>query len=142
MTVTPPADPTLPLAGLMIDDWSELIPGDKETTGLAFHFDRPNACAPQAVLLAVSPTLDGAWEWADLVAIVEETFERAKMRAVEPDQLIGTDYFQALPTTLLEFSSGRMYLSTVLVENAVALMAAAGLRSDTPCRSISASSPT
>ena len=48
------------------------------------------------------------------------------MRAVEPDQLIGTDYFQALPTTLLEFSSGRMYLSTVLVENAVALMAQPG----------------
>ena len=123
MAVTPPPDPTQPLAGLMLDDWSELVPEDKETTGLAFHFDRPSACAPQAVLLAVSPTLDGAWEWADLVAIVEETFERAKIRAVEPDSLIGTDYFQALPTTLVEFSTGHMYLSTLLVENAVSLMA-------------------
>ena len=118
MAVTPPADPTQPLSGLVIDDWSELVPGDAETTGLAFHFDRPNACAPQALLLAVSPTLDGAWEWSDLIATVAETFDRAKIRAVEPDQLIETDYFHALPTTLLEFSSGRMFLSTALVQNA------------------------
>jgi hypothetical protein len=104
---------------MMLDDWSEIVPGDAETTGLAFHFDRPNAAAPQALLLAVSPTLDGAWEWSDLVAIVEETFDRAKVRAVEPDQLIGTDYFNALPATLLEFSTGRMYLSTELVANAL-----------------------
>ncbi len=60
MTVTPPANPAVPLAGLMLDDWSEIVPGDSETTGLAFHFDRPNAAPPQALLLAVSPTLDGA----------------------------------------------------------------------------------
>lgn len=122
MTVTPPADPAQPLSGLVIDDWSELVPGERETTGLAFHFDRPNACAPQALLLAVSPTLNGAWEWSDLVATVTETFDRAKIRAVEPDQLIGTDYFHALPSTLVEFSSGRMYLSTVLAENALTLV--------------------
>jgi hypothetical protein len=121
MAVTPPVDPALPLCGLMLDDWSELVPGESETTGIAFHFDRPNACAPQALLLAVSPTLDGAWEWADLVATIEETFDRARIRGVEPDQIIGTDYFQALPTTLVEFSTGRMFLSTQLVTNALAL---------------------
>jgi len=126
MTVTPALDPTAPLSGLMLDDWSEIVPGESETTGLAFHFDRPNAAAPQALLLAVSPTLDGAWEWADLVAIVEETFDRAKTRAVEPDQLIGTDYFNTLPATLLEFSTGRMYLSTELVANALQFAAQPG----------------
>jgi hypothetical protein len=122
MTVTPTAAPAEPLAGLMIDDWSEVVPGEEETTGLAFHFDRPNACAPQALLLAVSPTLDGAWEWSDLVATVAETFDRAKIRAVEPDQLVETDYLHALPTTLVEFSTGGMYLSTALVENALQLV--------------------
>ena len=33
------------------------VPTDKETTGIAFHFDRPNAAPPQALLLAVPPAL-------------------------------------------------------------------------------------
>lgn len=97
------ADPT---CGLLLDEWTELVPVAEETTGIAFHFDRPNATAPQALLLAISPRLRGAWDWEDLVAVVLETFDRAKMRAVEPDQLLLTPYFQVLPTILSEFSAG------------------------------------
>ena len=38
--------------GLLLDEWTELVPSARETTGIAFHFDRPNAVAPQAMLLA------------------------------------------------------------------------------------------
>jgi hypothetical protein len=93
-----------PLCGLLLDEWTELVPATKETTGIAFHFNRPNAMAPQALLLAVSPNLTGAWAWDDLVAVVEETFERARMRAVEPDMIMQSPYFQTLPGILSEFS--------------------------------------
>ena len=43
-------------AGLILDDWTETVPSDRETTGVAFNFNRPNAVAPQALLVAVPPS--------------------------------------------------------------------------------------
>jgi hypothetical protein len=117
VAVDAPADPGVDLAGLMLDDWSEVVPTTKETTGVAFHFDRPNASLPQALLLAVPPVLRGHWRWDDLVATITDTFDRARLRAVEPDQLMRSPYAQLPPTTLLEFSTGGLFLSTLLVEN-------------------------
>jgi hypothetical protein len=103
-------------AGLVIDDWTEVVPADHETTGVAFNVNRPNAVAPQALLVAVAPALRGQWAWDDLVGAVQEALDLAKLRAVEPDQLFGraTDaaasngaYFQALPAILMEFTQGR-----------------------------------
>jgi hypothetical protein len=108
-------------AGLMIDDWTEVVPTARETTGLAFHFNRPNAVAPQALLVAVAPVLKGHWTWSELVQILTDTLDRARLRAVEPDHLLTTEFFQALPTTLVEFSSGRTFLSTLLVESALVM---------------------
>ena len=45
-------DTTKPLAGIFCDGWSEVVPNREETTGVAFHFDAPNARAPQAIVLA------------------------------------------------------------------------------------------
>jgi hypothetical protein len=104
--------------GLMIDEWTELVPTNQETTGIAFHFNRPNAMAPQSLLLAIAPRLTGTWKWNDLVAVIEETVARAKMRAVEPDSLIETPYFQAFPAILSEFSAGG-FRSTVFAQQAV-----------------------
>jgi hypothetical protein len=103
-------------AGLVVDDWTEAVPTDRETTGVGFHFKRPNNVAPHAILVAVPPVLRGHWEWDDLVGAVNEALELAKLRAVEPDQLIGRapgdappagDCFQALPAILSEFSEVR-----------------------------------
>ncbi len=115
-----PADVAAPQCGLLFDEWTEVVPTEKETTGIAFHDDRPNAQPPQVLLLAVAPDLRGAWRWDDLLSIVTETLDRAKSRAVEPDMLAATEYFQVLPAVLTEFSSGRPFLSTVLAYNAVA----------------------
>jgi hypothetical protein len=112
-----------PLCGLLVDEWTELVPTLKETTGIAFHFNRPNATAPQTLLIAVAPRLRGAWNWDDLVAVIVDTFERAKLRAVEPDMIAKTVYFQVLPAILSEFSAAGLR-STLYVQKATSVVAA------------------
>lgn len=74
-------------SGVLVDDWTEEIPTDKETTGIAFRYNQPNAAPPQALLLAVTPEETGSWSWDDLVGTLNDTLRRAKRRAVEPEQL-------------------------------------------------------
>ncbi len=74
-------------SGIMVDDWTEEIPTGNETTGIAFRYNQPNAVPPQSLLLAVTPVETGSWNWDDLVGILNDTLQRAKRRAVEPDHL-------------------------------------------------------
>ncbi len=92
-------------AGLLIDDWNEVIPNRIETTGIAVHYNQPNTEPPQCVLVAVSPAITGHWEWDDFVETLIDTFDRAKRRAVEPDFLRQTPYAQLLPAVLSTFTS-------------------------------------
>ena len=87
--------------GILLDSWTEAIPTAEETTGLAFHYDQPDAAAPQVLLLATSPTLTGQWSLDNLEAIVHDTLEMAKMRAVEPAQLEEQPLLGALLPALL-----------------------------------------
>jgi hypothetical protein len=97
-----PAAFTAPMAGLLSDEWTELVPAPTETTGMAIHVNRPNAVAPHALLVAVAPKQTGRWSWDDLVAILGDTLDRARLRAVEPDA-IGSPYFQLLPPIVTAF---------------------------------------
>src|SRR5262249_53566486 len=81
------APPAGAWAGLLVDEWTEIIPSTKELTGVAFHYDDPGAEAPQAVLVAVPPRLDEMWSFADVVATLHETLDLAKVRAVDGDLL-------------------------------------------------------
>jgi hypothetical protein len=92
-------------SGLLIDEWNEVIPNRIETTGVAIHYNQPNTEPPQCLLMAVSPNVNGRWEWDDLVDTVIDTFDRAKRRAVEPDFLRTTAYQQLLPAVLSSFTS-------------------------------------
>jgi hypothetical protein len=94
-----------PQSGLLIDEWNEVIPNRIETTGIAIHYNQPNTEPPQCLLVAVSPNVNGRWEWDDLVETVTDTFDRAKRRAVEPDSLRPTAYWQLLPAVLSSFTS-------------------------------------
>ncbi|GAB4488516.1 MAG: hypothetical protein OHK0019_05000 [Saprospiraceae bacterium] len=94
-------DKTQPQCGLLLDEWTEVIPSETETTGIAFHFDKPNAEPPQAILLATPPQFNGAWQWDDLVATLHETLDMARLRAVEPQQLDDTELSVFLPATIL-----------------------------------------
>src|SRR6185369_4690441 len=55
------------ICGMLVDEWTELIPATEETTGITFHYDRPNSEAPQTLLLVTPTTLSGNWRWDDLV---------------------------------------------------------------------------
>lgn len=98
-------DAAAPQAGLLVDEWNEVIPNRVETTGIAVHYNQPNTEPPQCVLVAVSPTIKGHWEWDDLIETLIDTFDRAKRRAVEPDFLRTTPYAQLLPAVLSTFTS-------------------------------------
>ena len=45
--------------GFVCDAWNEVVPSERETTGVSFHYDAPGARPPQAILLAVPPALCG-----------------------------------------------------------------------------------
>jgi hypothetical protein len=92
------------LVGLAIDEWTEIVPNAEEQTGVAFHYDDPGAEAPQAVLIAVPPDRDQShWSFEHLVAAIRETFELAKIRAVEPEALGALGH--VLPATYLSSST-------------------------------------
>ncbi|HET8862971.1 MAG TPA: hypothetical protein VFM94_06960, partial [Solirubrobacterales bacterium] len=95
------------LAGIVLDEWVEVLPGsdalaatkrppkkrkeeegepappESELTGLSFHFDRPDAKAPQALLVAVPPDPRRGWTGDTLALAVRDTLELAKLRAAD-----------------------------------------------------------
>jgi hypothetical protein len=85
------------IVGLVVDEWTEVVPASTQTTGLSFHFDQPNSRAPQAILLAVPPTEDGVWSLDALEAVVLETLDLAEVRLADPDALARAGFTTALP---------------------------------------------
>ena len=79
-------DPTKAWRGLLLDQWTEVVPGATTQTGLTFHYDSQNSEAPQVILMAVQsgPTA-GAWTQAELAAIVSDTLDLAQIRPVDSD---------------------------------------------------------
>lgn len=97
-----------PRIGFIIDEWIEIIPHKMSTTGISFHYDQPDATAPQTLLLAVTPQETGSWEWDDLVHTMLDTLNLAKNRALEPDHLDDTIFSQALPSIMAEVVPGQL----------------------------------
>lgn len=91
------------LSGFVVDEIVEVFPNQMETTGVAFHYDAPGAVAPQVVLLAVSPDLNRPWDENTLEAILLETLELSKLRAVDSAAL--SDLGQYLPALYFAFNS-------------------------------------
>lgn len=98
-------DPEANQAGLMIDEWVEVIPDKNATTGLAFHFDQPEAKAPQCILLAVTPEITNTnWTWSSLLNIVNDTLNEAKSRAIDYEDLAQTSFGHLLPAVIAPFT--------------------------------------
>jgi hypothetical protein len=76
-----------PWAGLLLDEWDEVIPQKELTTGVTFHFDSPGSEPAQAVLLAIPPENADMWSFDALVATLNETLDLAKIRAVDGERL-------------------------------------------------------
>ena len=92
-----PVDVRQPLAGLLIDEWVEVVPSATETTGIALQCDRPNATPPQTILIAVPPEVGVPWTIWSMQQVLLETLDLARIRAVDPDALdeVG-HYFPAM----------------------------------------------
>jgi hypothetical protein len=76
-----------PVAAVVVDAWSELIPTAMQTAGASFHFDAPGARPPNAVLVAVPPVPGAPWSVNTVAAVVRETFQLAKLRLVDLEAL-------------------------------------------------------
>jgi hypothetical protein len=92
--------------GLLLDEWTEVIPSTSELTGIAFNYDDPDSEAPQAILIAVPAVpggIDGHWDLPSLVDTLRETLDLAKIRAVDSElldslgQLLPAIYLAANP---------------------------------------------
>ncbi len=93
-----PAFGTGPVAGLVVDSWTESIPRRGQTAGLAVHFDAPSARPPQAILLCTAPPEAGFS--FDLVRdTVHDTLALSRLRMVGPETL--EDLGQYLPAAYL-----------------------------------------
>ncbi|TRW86253.1 hypothetical protein FK535_07255 [Mycolicibacterium sp. 018/SC-01/001] len=78
------------LTGIVFDMWSEVLPREgrergtaEEVAGVAFHTARPDARAPQAILLAVPPDRARGWHIEDVHGAVEEALELAQVRGMD-----------------------------------------------------------
>ena len=81
VTAAPPGGA---LSALVVADWVEVIPSAREIAGLTYHYDAPDAQAPQTVLLAVPASLGStAWSYGDLVAAVASAGNQAHARGVD-----------------------------------------------------------
>lgn len=72
-----------PLAGVLIDEWVEVVPSATETTGIALQYDQPSGAPPQTILIAVPPELDTPWTTWSLQQVLLETLDLARIRAVD-----------------------------------------------------------
>lgn len=116
-----PYDKTKPVCGIVLDEWTEVLPAEEETTGIVFHYDQPNSEPPQTMLLMVPPVFQGEWSWENMVLSLEETLDAAKKRAVEPEQIEMTAYAQFLPSTVSAVTTHLISVAMNLSQNNVAM---------------------
>ncbi|NYD44798.1 hypothetical protein BJY14_000781 [Actinomadura luteofluorescens] len=109
-------DPAKPVHGLLVDEWTEVVPAARQETGLTFEYDAPGATAPQAVLLAVPADGAPAWQPDALVQTLEEAFDLARARAADIDSLGAAGQF--LPGTYVPVNLTEPQTSTDFVPDA------------------------
>ena len=79
------------VTGLAVDAWTQRAPSASRVTGVAFHYDEPDATPPQAVLIAVAPDLTdgrqpGTWDLDTLLDTLTTTLALARERAVTAER--------------------------------------------------------
>jgi hypothetical protein len=107
-------DGSKPQTGLLVDEWTEVIPAADRDTGITLHNDRPDSEPPQSILLVMPASASGEWQWDDLVGALNETLDLAKTRGVEPVHVDATAYARFLPATVLAVTLFGFSISTAL----------------------------
>ncbi len=100
--------------GLLLDEWTEVVPSTTKEAGLTFNFARPDNEAPQAILVVTPASASDSWQWEDLVGALNETLDLAKKRALEPAQLEPTAYARLLPATIMAVTLYGISITTAL----------------------------
>ena len=100
------------IAGLLIDEWVEVVPNASETTGVVFQYNQPDSVAPQAILVAAhpNPVEQAFWTIPWLQQVLRETISLVHMRAVTPDLLDETSHY--LPAAYFAFNAEDHTVST------------------------------
>lgn len=74
-------------SGVLIDEWSEVLPLKELTTGVALHFNAPDSQPPHALLVGVLPPTVTAWTDELLVGVVQQAADTARIRSVDHSAL-------------------------------------------------------
>ena len=92
-----------PLHGLVLEEFAEVIPRERQTTGVSFHFDAPGSRAPQAMLLLTLFDTEPAWSDGVIRGGLLNAFEGARRRLADSNALADGGHF--LPAIFLETDS-------------------------------------
>jgi hypothetical protein len=92
------------VAGMVVDNWVEVLPDGQQITGISFHHDEPGARSPQAILLAVRPDDFPEWTLEAVEGSVLEALDLARLRAVDPDALTALGHY--LPALYFAYNAG------------------------------------
>jgi hypothetical protein len=87
------------VSGLVVDDWTDVVPHTEAATTLVYQADAPAARAPQAVLLGMAPDVNAGWDIDTVVDVVIEAVEQARLRTVDLET--GAWLGRLLPAVLL-----------------------------------------
>jgi hypothetical protein len=98
-------------SALVLDEFDEVIPSRRATTGIAFHYDAPGARPPQSILVAAHPDPSGPWTWQLLDELVTETVDLARLRLVELEDLATIGLGSYLPLTYMRTTEPRPRLT-------------------------------
>jgi competence ComEA-like helix-hairpin-helix protein len=97
------------LTGLLVHQWQEKIPDKKVDTGLSFYYNQPNSQPPQSLLLAVPGEMEdwgSRWTVDELIDIVGDTMDLARVRIVDPEALQYGGHFP--PALFLKTESDKL----------------------------------
>jgi hypothetical protein len=103
-------DSSQPLAGVLIDEWIEVVPNTTEITGIGLQYDQPNAAPPQTILIAVPPDIESPWTIWSLQQVLSETLDLARIRAVDSEALDEVGHY--LPALYFAFNTAGETVST------------------------------
>jgi hypothetical protein len=87
------------VAGLMVDEWVEVVPQETAATSVAYQADAPVARAPQAILLGVAPDVTAGWNADIVLDLALEALSLAGLRTVDVET--GAWLGRMLPAILL-----------------------------------------
>jgi len=105
-----PVDVHQPLAGVLVDEWAEVVPNATEVTGIALQYDQPSAAPPQTILLATPPDLDAPWTVWSLQQVLLETLDLARIRGVDSDGMDEVGHY--LPALYFAINTANDTVST------------------------------